>query len=32
VTAARRRWADAKQAGLALTYWQQTDKGWEKKA
>lgn len=32
VAAARRRWAEAKQAGFALTYWQQTDKGWEKKA
>jgi DNA polymerase-3 subunit chi len=32
VAAARRRWAEAKQAGHSLTYWQQTDKGWEKKA
>ena len=32
VAAARRRWTEAKAAGHALTYWQQTDKGWEKKA
>ena len=32
VAAARRRWAAAKAAGHALTYWQQTDRGWEKKA
>jgi DNA polymerase-3 subunit chi len=32
LAAARRRWSGAKQAGHALTYWQQTDKGWEKKA
>ncbi len=31
VTAARRRWAAAKQAGHALTYWQQGAAGWEKK-
>ncbi len=30
---ARRRWADYKDAGHALTYWQQTDTGgWEQKA
>jgi DNA polymerase-3 subunit chi len=32
VAAARRRWAQAKAAGDTLTYWQQTDRGWEKKA
>ncbi|MGH6981933.1 MAG: DNA polymerase III subunit chi [Stellaceae bacterium] len=32
VAAARRRWSEAKAAGHTLTYWQQTDKGWEKKA
>ncbi|MEA1652294.1 DNA polymerase III subunit chi [Nitrospirillum sp. BR 11164] len=32
VAAARQRWKTAKEAGLDLTYWQQTDKGWEKKA
>jgi DNA polymerase-3 subunit chi len=32
VAAARRRWAAAKAAGDTLTYWQQTDRGWEKKA
>jgi DNA polymerase-3 subunit chi len=32
VQAARRRWSAAKAAGHALTYWQQTQKGWEKKA
>ncbi|ASG22835.1 DNA polymerase III subunit chi [Nitrospirillum viridazoti] len=32
VAAARQRWKAAKEAGLDLTYWQQTDKGWEKKA
>ncbi|TWB18511.1 DNA polymerase III chi subunit [Nitrospirillum amazonense] len=32
VAAARQRWKIAKEAGLDLTYWQQTDKGWEKKA
>ena len=32
VAAARRRWTEAKAAGHSLTYWQQTDKGWEKKA
>ena len=32
VAAARRRWREAKDAGHALTYWQQTERGWEKKA
>ena len=32
VEAARRRWKSAKSAGHALTYWQQTGRGWEKKA
>jgi DNA polymerase-3 subunit chi len=32
VQAARRRWALAKTAGHELTYWQQTEKGWERKA
>ncbi len=31
VAAARERWRQAKAAGHALTYWQQTEKGWEKK-
>ena len=32
VTAARQRWSEAKAAGHSLTYWQQTERGWEKKA
>lgn len=32
VTAARRRWSVAKAAGHALSYWQQGQRGWEKKA
>ena len=32
VEAARDRWRRAKSAGHALTYWQQTAAGWEKKA
>ncbi len=32
VAAARRRWAAAKQAGHSLTYWQQGERGWQKKA
>ena len=32
VEAARERWRRAKEAGHTLTYWQQTEKGWEKKA
>lgn len=31
VAAARRRWAAAKAAGHALTYWQQGPRGWERK-
>jgi DNA polymerase III subunit chi len=31
VAAARERWRRAKEAGHTLTYWQQTEKGWEKK-
>lgn len=32
VAAARQRWSEAKAAGHALTYWQQTERGWEKKS
>jgi len=32
VQAARERWKAAKAAGHALTYWQQGERGWEKKA
>jgi DNA polymerase III subunit chi len=32
VAAARERWRRAKAAGHAVTYWQQTEKGWEQKA
>lgn len=32
VAAARRRWAAAKAAGHRLTYWQQGEKGWAKRA
>lgn len=32
VTAARERWAVAKEAGHTLTYWQQGALGWERKA
>jgi DNA polymerase-3 subunit chi len=32
VQAARRRWIAAKAAGHQLTYWQQGERGWEKKA
>jgi DNA polymerase III subunit chi len=32
VAAARRRWSGAKAAGHALTYWEQTPRGWERKA
>jgi DNA polymerase III subunit chi len=32
VVAARNRWRAATAAGHTLTYWQQTEKGWEKKA
>jgi DNA polymerase-3 subunit chi len=31
VAAARERWKAAKQAGHALTYWQQGERGWEKR-
>jgi DNA polymerase-3 subunit chi len=30
VAAARLRWAAAKEAGHALTYWQQGERGWER--
>lgn len=30
VAAARQRWAAAKAAGHTLTYWRQTERGWEK--
>jgi DNA polymerase-3 subunit chi len=32
VQAARQRWRAAKEAGHALSYWQQGSRGWEKKA
>ena len=32
VAAARARWAAAKAAGHPLTYWQQGERGWERKA
>jgi len=32
VAAARRRWVAAKAGGHSLAYWQQTQRGWEKKA
>ncbi len=32
VAAARERWKAAKAEGHALTYWQQTGRGWERKA
>lgn len=32
VAAARERWKVYKDAGHSLTYWQQTDRGWENKA
>ncbi|QXM23457.1 DNA polymerase III subunit chi [Elioraea tepida] len=31
VAAARRRWAAARARGETLTYWQQTERGWERK-
>jgi DNA polymerase-3 subunit chi len=31
VADARKRWADYKGAGHAVTYWQQGERGWEKK-
>ncbi len=32
VAAARRRWQACKEQGFDVTYWQQGDSGWEKKA
>jgi DNA polymerase III subunit chi len=32
VQAARQRWSTAKSAGHTLAYWQQGERGWEKKA
>lgn len=32
VAAARLRWAQARSAGHVLTYWQQGERGWQKKA
>jgi DNA polymerase-3 subunit chi len=32
LAAARARWKAAKEAGHALSYWQQGERGWEKKA
>lgn len=32
IAAARRRWSTAKAAGHTLAYWQQTERGWERKA
>lgn len=32
LAAARRRWSAAKSAGHGLAYWQQGERGWEKKA
>ena len=32
VEAARERWRRAAASGHTLTYWQQTEAGWEKKA
>jgi DNA polymerase III subunit chi len=32
VESARQRWRRAKDAGHTLTYWQQTEAGWERKA
>lgn len=32
VQAARVKWKSAQEAGSALTYWQQTEQGWQKKA
>lgn len=30
VAAARRRWSEGRAAGHEMTYWKQTDRGWEK--
>jgi DNA polymerase III subunit chi len=32
LAAARVRWQRARQAGLPVTYWRQTERGWEKQA
>ena len=32
VQAARQRWSDYKANGFTVTYWQQAERGWEKKA
>ena len=32
VEAARARWRRAREAGHTLTYWQQTESGWERKS
>ena len=32
VAEARRRWSEAKAAGHGLTYWQQGERGWERRA
>jgi DNA polymerase III subunit chi len=32
LAAARLRWREAKEAGHALVYWQQTETGWEKRS
>jgi DNA polymerase-3 subunit chi len=32
VAAARLRWTEYKAAGHAMTYWQQGERGWEKRA
>jgi len=32
VQAARHRWTTARAAGHALSYWQQTERGWERRA
>jgi DNA polymerase-3 subunit chi len=32
VATARRRWTEYKAAGHAITYWQQGERGWEKRA
>lgn len=32
VQAARERWSDYKSKDFTVTYWQQTERGWEKKA
>ena len=32
VAAARRRWTAAKAAGHTLTYWQQGERGWERRS